>query len=202
MNKIPENMDMCLCKRSASDFYQQQNHNYSKEERQFLINERIKMLEKELKIDKSKLSSTRRRNTCAEDDRRFYPEARTENDELYKKSSLFSLRHGINKHLSNFDSGKDIVHDTDFKDSNKVFLLNDLDIDIAPKVDEKNNISTTDHYNKENINSSRVQNLQSVNIDNKSICNRTVNYMDQRFPMPVLNNCSNRKKKVEERVLQ
>ncbi|CAG2216012.1 unnamed protein product [Mytilus edulis] len=70
-------------------------------------------------------------------------------------------------------------------------LLNDLDIDIAPKVDEKNNISTTDHYNKENINSSCVQNLQSVNIDNESICNRTVNYMDQRFPMPVLNNCSN-----------
>ncbi|VDI58606.1 Hypothetical predicted protein [Mytilus galloprovincialis] len=69
-------------------------------------------------------------------------------------------------------------------------VLNDLDIDIAPKIDEENNISTTDHYNKENINSPCVQNLQSVNIDNESICNRTVNYMDQRFPMPVLNNCS------------
>ncbi|CAG2216438.1 unnamed protein product [Mytilus edulis] len=65
-----ENMNMCLCKRSANDIYQQQNHNYSKEERQFLINERIKILQKELKIDKSKLSSTRRKNTCAEDDRR------------------------------------------------------------------------------------------------------------------------------------
>ncbi|CAC5410649.1 unnamed protein product [Mytilus coruscus] len=65
-----ENMNMCLCQQSTINNNQQQKRNYSKEERKFVINEKIKILEKELKIDQSKLSSTIRKNICAEDDRR------------------------------------------------------------------------------------------------------------------------------------
>ena len=46
--------------------------------------------------------------------KKFYSEVRTENGELYKKSSLTSLRHGINRYLSNQPSGKDIIHGKDF----------------------------------------------------------------------------------------
>ena len=52
---------------------------------------------------------------------KFYTEVRTENGELYKKSSLISIRHGINRHLSNLSEGKDIIHGSDFSESKKVF---------------------------------------------------------------------------------
>lgn len=52
---------------------------------------------------------------------KFYTEVRTENGEMYKKSSLISLRHGINRFLGNSVDGKNIIHDNDFRQSNKVF---------------------------------------------------------------------------------
>jgi hypothetical protein len=39
----------------------------------------------------------------------FYTEARTESGKKYKKSSLVSIRHGINRYLSDADA-KDIIH--------------------------------------------------------------------------------------------
>ncbi|KAJ8298153.1 hypothetical protein KUTeg_024684 [Tegillarca granosa] len=53
---------------------------------------------------------------------KFYLEARQENGQLYKKSSLFSIRHGINLHLSQFQI--DIIKDSEFKESNTTFCAN------------------------------------------------------------------------------
>lgn len=53
---------------------------------------------------------------------KFYLEARQENGQLYKKSSLFSIRHGINRHLQQFQI--DIINDPEFKESNTTFCAN------------------------------------------------------------------------------
>lgn len=50
---------------------------------------------------------------------KFYPEVRTNNGKLNKKSSLISVRYGLNRYLNN-SHGKDIVPDTDFHGSNKL----------------------------------------------------------------------------------
>ena len=69
---------------------------------------------------------------------KFYTEARTESGEKYKKSSLVSIRHGINRHLSDADA-KDIIHGPDFRQSNKVFSAVTTDL----KKEGKGGI---DHY--------------------------------------------------------
>lgn len=48
---------------------------------------------------------------------KFYAEARTISGELYKKSTLFSNRHGLNRHLSvnsQNPAAMDIIHGKDF----------------------------------------------------------------------------------------
>ncbi|XP_062599882.1 uncharacterized protein LOC134261458 [Saccostrea cucullata] len=53
---------------------------------------------------------------------KFYAEARTVNGELYKRSSLFSIRHGLNRHLSvNSQNTRDIIHGVDFRKSQLAF---------------------------------------------------------------------------------
>ena len=59
---------------------------------------------------------------------KFYTEVRTENGELYKKSSLISIRHGINRHLSNLSEGKDIIHGSDLSESKKVFAADSKEL--------------------------------------------------------------------------
>ena len=59
---------------------------------------------------------------------KLYAEARTEDGELYKKSSLRSIRYGINRYLANLRSGKDIVHDKDFNKANQVFIAASKDL--------------------------------------------------------------------------
>ena len=59
---------------------------------------------------------------------KLYAEARTEDGELYKKSSLRSIRYGINRYLANLRSGKDIVHDKDFNEANQVFIAASKDL--------------------------------------------------------------------------
>lgn len=51
----------------------------------------------------------------------FFLEARTVKGELYKKSSLISIRHGINRHLANSGRDVDIVKGLDFKSSQLAF---------------------------------------------------------------------------------
>ncbi|KAJ8311438.1 hypothetical protein KUTeg_010793 [Tegillarca granosa] len=51
----------------------------------------------------------------------FYREARQENGEKYRKSSLYAIRHGLKRHLSSWSI--DLTHDGDFKESNKTFSL-------------------------------------------------------------------------------
>jgi len=53
---------------------------------------------------------------------KLYAEARTEDGTLYKKSSLQILRHGLNRFLSS-KKEIDIVRETEFKESKKVFLV-------------------------------------------------------------------------------
>jgi hypothetical protein len=50
---------------------------------------------------------------------KFYTEARQENGQMYKKSSMFALRHDLNRYLS--CKSIDLIHDTEFKESNKTF---------------------------------------------------------------------------------
>ena len=50
---------------------------------------------------------------------KFYTEARQENGQMYKKSSMFALRHGLNRYLS--CKPIDLIHDPEFKESNKTF---------------------------------------------------------------------------------
>lgn len=52
---------------------------------------------------------------------KFYREARQENGEKYRKSSLMGIRHGLNRHLSLWSI--DLIHDLDFKESNKTFSI-------------------------------------------------------------------------------
>ncbi|KAK3093105.1 hypothetical protein FSP39_011083 [Pinctada imbricata] len=52
---------------------------------------------------------------------RFYVEARKENGELYKKSTLLALRHGISRHMQAC-SGIDIINDKAFTKSKTSFL--------------------------------------------------------------------------------
>ncbi|XP_069138812.1 uncharacterized protein KIAA1958-like [Argopecten irradians] len=51
---------------------------------------------------------------------RFFVEVRTINGEHYKKTSLFALRHGLNRFLS-MHSDMDIIHGDDFSHSKNVF---------------------------------------------------------------------------------
>ena len=52
---------------------------------------------------------------------KLYAEARTVDGELYKKSSLRTTRHGLNRYLGNiFDA--DLTKDAEFKESEKVFF--------------------------------------------------------------------------------
>ena len=52
---------------------------------------------------------------------KFFTEARSGKGELYKKTSLIALRHGINRHLSNNESKFDLVNGADFKQSQVAF---------------------------------------------------------------------------------
>lgn len=52
----------------------------------------------------------------------FYTEVRQENGEAYKRTSVFSLRHGLHRHLCNVGVGVDILKDPEFRESNKAFL--------------------------------------------------------------------------------
>ena len=69
---------------------------------------------------------------------KFYTEARQENGNLYKKSNLFSLRHGFNRYLSN-TSSIDIIHDADFKSSNRTFNATMKDL-------KRNGLDGVNHY--------------------------------------------------------
>jgi hypothetical protein len=83
---------------------------------------------------------------------KLYAEARTVDGELYKKSSLRTTRHGLNRYLVNiFDA--DLTKDAEFKESEKVFfaVCTDLKrqgfggVDHHPPVDDsdlKKNVST------------------------------------------------------------
>ena len=52
----------------------------------------------------------------------FISEVRTSDGELYKKSSMMTLRHGINRHPSNCrKSPVDIVNDSNFNQSQRMF---------------------------------------------------------------------------------
>jgi hypothetical protein len=62
---------------------------------------------------------------------------------LYKKSSLFNLRHGLNRYLSN-TSSIDIIHDADFKSSNRTFNATMKDL-------KRNDIGSIEHDIHENI---------------------------------------------------
>ena len=74
---------------------------------------------------------------------KFYAEARTEDGTFYKKSSLQTLRHGLNRYISS-KKEKDIIRDNEFKESKKVFLAvcKDLKrqgfggVDHTPPIDE------------------------------------------------------------------
>jgi hypothetical protein len=59
--------------------------------------------------------------------------------EIYiKKSSLFSLRNGLNRHLSNTLS-IDIIHDADFKSYNRTFSATVKDL-------KRNGLGGVNHY--------------------------------------------------------
>jgi hypothetical protein len=66
---------------------------------------------------------------------KLYAETRTEDGELYNKSSLRSIRYGINRYLANFHSRKDIVHDKVFNEANKVFIAASKDLKRQGKGD-------------------------------------------------------------------
>ena len=50
---------------------------------------------------------------------KFYTEARQKNGQMCKKSSMFALRHDLNRYLS--CKSIDLIHDTEVKESNKTF---------------------------------------------------------------------------------
>ena len=59
--------------------------------------------------------------------KRFYAEARKKSDgSMYSKSSMTSLRFGLNRHLKT--KGTDIIQDPEFAEANKVFLAKCVDL--------------------------------------------------------------------------
>lgn len=52
---------------------------------------------------------------------RFYVELRNSKGESYKKTTMMSYRHGIQRHLQATRPELDIIHGSDFKDSCKIF---------------------------------------------------------------------------------
>jgi len=58
---------------------------------------------------------------------KFYVEVRQENGDKYQRSSLFSIRYGLNRHLS-LSRNVDIMKDTAFQVSQKLFtaVIKDL----------------------------------------------------------------------------
>ena len=71
---------------------------------------------------------------------KFYCEVRTSDGELYKKSSMMTLRHGINRHLSNCrKSPVDIVNDSKFNQSQRMFSAVSKELKRAGK-------AKIDHY--------------------------------------------------------
>ena len=52
---------------------------------------------------------------------KFYVEARTKTGEAYKRSSLFNIRHGINRYIQS-KTDINIIKDEAFKSCNKLFL--------------------------------------------------------------------------------
>ena len=72
--------------------------------------------------------------------RRFYAETRTQNGEIYSRSSLLSLRSAIERHLNNppFNRGFSISRGPDFKSSNKV-------LNAKIKIQKKNNQECVKH---------------------------------------------------------
>ena len=75
------------------------------------------LTEKELDVEFENYNPQTLNNTLS----KFYAEARTEDGTLYKKSSLRTLRQRLNRFLSS-KKEIDIVRDTEFKESKKVFL--------------------------------------------------------------------------------
>lgn len=71
------------------------------------------LAEKEVEADFENFDSEKLDNVLCN----FFAESRQKNGELYKKSSLISLRHGLNRHLENVD----IVKGVEFKKSQKMF---------------------------------------------------------------------------------
>lgn len=83
---------------------------------------------------------------------KLYAEARTVDGELYKKSSLRTTRHRLDRYLGNICDA-DLTQDAEFKESEKVFfsVCTDLKrqcfggVDHHPPVDDsdlKKNVST------------------------------------------------------------
>ena len=57
----------------------------------------------------------------------FYVEARKADSTSYSKSTLSSLRFGLNRHFK-ATRGFDIINDSDFTDANKVFCAKCVDL--------------------------------------------------------------------------
>lgn len=75
---------------------------------------------------------------------RFYAEARQKSGELYKKTSLNSIRHGLNRHLSDLEV--DIIKGSDFAKSQLAFqaVCADLKRQGAGGIDHHPPIEDTD----------------------------------------------------------
>ena len=58
---------------------------------------------------------------------KFYVEIRQENGDKYQRSSLFSIRYGLNRHLS-LSRNVDIMKDTAFQVSQKLFTAVTKDV--------------------------------------------------------------------------
>ena len=82
------------------------------------------LVEKGIETDFEKWDSERLDATLC----KFFTEARSSKGELYKKTTLIGLRHGINRHLANTDSKFDIVNGTEFKQSLVAFKAMVVDL--------------------------------------------------------------------------
>lgn len=68
---------------------------------------------------------------------KFYTEARQENGELYRRSSMFSLRHGLNRYLAT--KSIDLIHNPAFKEANTTFSA-------VVKELKRQGLGNIDHY--------------------------------------------------------
>jgi hypothetical protein len=68
---------------------------------------------------------------------RFFAEARQENGDLYRRSSMFSIRHGLNRYLAT--KSIDLIHNPAFREANDTFLA-------VVKELKRQGLGSIDHY--------------------------------------------------------